>query len=376
MIIEKLKLNNYRNYDKLNIDLDGKLNIFIGDNAQGKSNVLESIYVLALTKSYLNVKDKDLIKDGCDYCFLEALVNSENNSYKLNVSINASNKLVKINNREIQKLVDYVSLFRVILFSPDNIRMIKDSPNVRRKYLNVEIGQMSNSYIRNLQNYNLMLRQRNEFLKLIKLSNKVNNDYLEIINRKFSELATLIIRERYLFINKVNDYIVSIYEEIMGVDNLNIKYVSSVNNDDIEKMQDEFYDKLVCNFDKEKLYGMTLIGPHRDDFKFFMGDKEMSLYASQGQLRAAVLALKLAEIEIFKEITGDFPILLLDDIFSELDISKKNRLIKYIMDDVQTIITTTDLNMVDEILIENAKIFEISCGEVVKEVERKVIQNG
>ena len=163
----------------------------------------------------------------------------------------------------------------------------------------------------------------------------------------------------------------------MGVNNLNIRYVSAViEKENVAGMIDEFKQKLVRNFEKEKLYGMTLIGPHRDDFKFYMGDKEMSLYASQGQLRAAVLALKLSEIDIFKVNTGDFPILLLDDIFSELDVKKKNRLIQYMIDDVQTIITTTDLNMIDDCLVEKAKIFEISCGKVVKEVERKVIQNG
>ena len=377
MIIKNLKLKNYRNYKNLNIHLDNKLNIFIGDNAQGKSNILESIYVLAVTKSYLSVKDKDLIKDGEEYSFLESNIIDNENSYKLNIAISSSNKVVKINSKEVTKLVDYVSKFRVILFSPDNIGMIKDSPNVRRKFLNVEIGQMSNNYIRILQSYNLILRQRNEFLKLCKVSNKINSEYLEILNQKFSELAVFVICERFKFIDAINSHIKDIYMEIMGVDNLNIKYVSSILlKDDISDMIIEFKKKLDNNFEKEKLYGMTLIGPHRDDFKFYMGEKEMSLYASQGQLRAAVLALKLSEIDIFKINTGDFPILLLDDIFSELDIKKKNRLIQYMIDDVQTIITTTDLNMIDEFLVERAKIFEISCGKVVKEVERKVIQNG
>ena len=163
----------------------------------------------------------------------------------------------------------------------------------------------------------------------------------------------------------------------MDVDDLNIKYVCSIDiKDDIEMMKNEFYEKLINNYEKEKNYGMTLIGPHRDDFKFYLGNKEMVGYASQGQLRAAVLSLKLSEIEIFKSNTEEYPILLLDDIFSELDIKKKNRLIQYMIDDVQTIITTTDLNMINDSLVSKAKIFEISKGEVVNMVERKVIQNG
>lgn len=331
---------------------------------------------MAVTKSYLGVKDKDLIKENKEYGLLESKIINNDKSYKLNISLSSSSKIVKINGKEVKKLVDYVSKFRVILFSPDNISMIKDSPNVRRKFLNVEIGQMNNHYLRTLQNYNLILRQRNEFLKICKISNAVNSDYLDILNEKFCDCAISIIRERYEFIKRINEHISDIYMEIMGVDNLNIRYVGTVSEMEYDKMFEEFKCKLVRNFEKEKLYGMTLIGPHRDDFKFYLGDKEMSLYASQGQLRAAVLALKLAEIDIFKINTGDFPILLLDDIFSELDVKKKNRLIKYMLNDVQTIITTTDLNMIDDYLIERAKVFEISGGKVVKEVERKVIQNG
>ena len=163
----------------------------------------------------------------------------------------------------------------------------------------------------------------------------------------------------------------------MDVDNCQVKYVSTIlwKNEEQEMIQD-FNKYLNENIDKDVLYGLTLIGPHRDDFKFFIGDKEMGVYASQGQLRAAVLALKLSEIEIFRKNTDDEPILLLDDIFSELDLKKKNRLIKYIIDDVQTIITTTDLHMIDEVLVNKAKIFEVESGKIVKEVERKVIQNG
>ncbi len=377
MIIDTLKLKNYRNYESLDIQLDKKLNIFIGDNAQGKSNILESIYVLAVTKSYLSVKDKDLIKDGEEYSLLESKVLNSKDSYKLNVSLSLSSKVVKMNGNEVKKLVDYVSHFRVILFSPDNIGMIKDSPNVRRRFLNVEIGQMNNHYLRILQNYNVILKQRNELLKIFKLSNRVNQEYLEVLNQKFSELAVWVIKERYLFISSLNAYLSDIYKEIMDVENLNIQYVSSIAwKDNVEEMIKEFKEKLVCNFEKEKMYGMTLFGPHRDDFKFYMGDKDMVNYASQGQLRVAVLALKLSEIELFKFNTGESPVLLLDDIFSELDLKKKNRLIQYMLDDVQTIITTTDLNMIDDYLVERAKIFEISCGKVVKEVERKVVQNG
>ena len=377
MIIDNLKLKNYRNYKNLDINLDDKLNIFIGDNAQGKSNILESIYVLAVTKSYLGVKDKDLIKEDCEFATLESDVLSHGNMEKLKINLTNNSKKVRINSKEVKRYIDYISKFRVLLFSPDNISMIKDSPNVRRKYLNVEISQMSNEYVRNLQNYNLILGQRNEFLKICRETGRDNDIYLEVLNKKFVSLAVSIMVSRYKFISSINNYIKDIYKELMGVENLNIKYVSSIDiSDNITDMEDKFYEKLKKNYEKEKIYGVTLIGPHRDDFKFYIGNRDMIGYASQGQLRAAVLSLKLSEIEIFKSNTSEYPILLLDDIFSELDIKKKNRLIQYMIDDVQTIITTTDLNMIDDSLVSKAKIFEISKGEVVNMVERKVIQNG
>ena len=377
MIIDNLKLKNYRNYKKLDIQFSDKLNIIIGDNAQGKSNILESIYVLAVTKSYLGVKDKDLIRDGCDFGLIESSVKINDYVDNLQIILSSNSKKVKINNKEIKKYVDYVSKFRVLLFSPDHISMIKDSPNVRRKYLNVEISQMSNKFVKTLQTYNSLLHQRNEFLKIVRDTGKENSVYLDVLNDKFCDYAVDIIINRYEFIEAINSKIKSIYYELMGFDNLNIKYVSSVNySDDKIKMKKEFYNKLVNNYKKEKILGMTLIGPHRDDFKFMLDNKEMSGYASQGQLRAAVLALKLSEMEIFKSNTLEYPILLLDDIFSELDIKKKNRLIQYMIDDVQTIITTTDLHLIDESLVNRAKIFEISSGKVVNEVERNVMQNG
>ena len=214
-------------------------------------------------------------------------------------------------------------------------------------------------------------------MKICKETGKINDIYLEVLNKKFTSFAVSIMISRNKFVQSINSYISNIYRELMDVNDLNIKYVCSiVITDDVELMENEFYEKLINNFDKERNYGMTLIGPHRDDFKFYLGNKEMVGYASQGQLRAAVLSLKLSEIEIFKSNTEEYPILLLDDIFSELDIKKKNRLIQYMIDDVQTIITTTDLNNINDSLVSKAKIFEISKGEVVNMVERKVIQNG
>lgn len=361
MIIEKIKLKNYRNYDSLEIDLNKKLNIIIGKNAQGKTNILESIYVLSLTKSYLGVNDKNLIKLGNNYAILEANTILNSGPKKFKVLIKDNGKQVIINGNEVKKLSDYVSNLKVIIFSPENIRMIKEGPSVRRKFLNMEISQISIKYVKLLMNYNNIIRQKNEYLKL---DNK-NIDYLDVLNDEIAKLSVEIYLLRRKFLDNINTYIDRIYYEIMGMQGLRIRYISNIDYFENKKeMVDKYREKLDKYLEKEMLYKISLIGPHRDDFIFVLNDKNIALYGSQGQLRSVILALKLSEIELFKKSSDDEPILLLDDIFSELDIDKKNNLIKYINDNIQTIITTTDINMIDEKLVKKASIFEIQNGKL------------
>ncbi len=361
MIIEKIKLKNYRNYDSLEINLNEKLNVIIGKNAQGKTNLLESIYVLSLTKSYLGVNDKNLIKLGNNYAILEAdaILNSGPKKFKLLIKDNG--KQVIINGKEIKKLSDYVSNLKVIIFSPENIRMIKEGPSIRRKFLNMEISQISMKYVKLLMDYNNIVRQKNEYLKL---DNK-NKDYLNILNDEVAKLSVEIYLLRRKFLDNINMFIDKIYYEIMGMQGLKIKYISNIDYFEYKKeMVDKFREKIDKYLEKEMLYKISLIGPHRDDFIFVLNDKNIALYGSQGQLRSVILALKLSEIELFKQSGDDDPILLLDDIFSELDLDKKNNLIKYINNNIQTIITTTDINMIDENLVKKANIFEIKNGKL------------
>lgn len=361
MIIEKIKLKNYRNYDNLEIELNKKLNIIIGKNAQGKTNILESIYVLSLTKSYLGVNDKNLIKLGNNYAILEADTLLNSGSKKFKILINDNGKQVIIDGKEVKKLSDYVSNLKVIIFSPENIRMIKEGPSIRRKFLNMEISQISIKYVKLLMNYNNIIRQKNEYLKL---DNK-NKDYLDVLNDEIAKLSVEIYLLRRRFLDNINIFIDKIYYEIMGMQGLRIRYISNIDYfEDEKEMVDKYREKLDKYLEKEMLYKISLIGPHRDDFIFVLNDKNIALYGSQGQLRSVILALKLSEIELFKKSSDDDPILLLDDIFSELDIDKKNNLIKYINDNIQTIITTTDINMIDEKLVKKASIFEIQNGKL------------
>lgn len=362
MIINKVKLTNYRNYDDIELDLSNKLNIIIGDNAQGKTNILESIYVLAITKSYFNVNDKNLIKFDKDFAIIDANVDSDGFKKKIKLLFNSNGKHITVNGKEIKKLSNYISNLRIIIFSPDNIRMIKDGPSARRKFLNIELSQINKKYIKQLMNYNSLISQKNVYLKN---HDNINFNYLDVLNRKVCDLAVFLTICRMDFINSINSYVTQIFFEITGLDGLVLKYQSNVEIINEKKaMYDNFLDKLHNSLEKEINYKMSLFGPHRDDFIFVLNGKNLALYGSQGQIRCAILALKLAEVKLFCSLSNDYPILLLDDIFSELDVTKKNNLIKYINDDVQTIITTTDLNLIDDVLVEKASIFEIKDAKL------------
>lgn len=372
MRIGHLQLKNYRNYKDLSIDLGTGLNIFIGNNAQGKSNILESIFVLALTKSYMNIKDQYLIKDGEEFASIKADFSTGDVENQLEVIITEHAKKLKFNKIEVKKYCDYISNVKVLIFSPYNVNFIKDGPNVRRKSINMVISQFSNNYVKLLQNYNAVLKKRNQFLKSIDCFKEYNRFYFDALNERFCALAVDVVLERSKFVEKINQVLSQIYYEITDYENLEFKYISNIEIiDDKKQMLEQCKLKVSSMFDREKAYGMTLIGPHRDDFSFLLDGSELSIYGSQGQIRAAILALKLAELLIFKEKDREYPILLLDDIFSELDVDKRNKLMKYILDDVQTIITTTDIDLIDSSLVEKANVFVVDNARIIDDGKKE-----
>lgn len=362
-MISKIKLKNYRNYDNLELTLNSNLNIIIGDNAQGKTNILESIYVLALTKSFLTTSDKNLVKFNNEFCSIESTLD---NLKKVKIVITDKTKKIIVNNKEVKKYSDYISTLKVIIFSPDNLKIVKDGPSARRKFLNTEISQLSNKYLCLLNRYNMLLKQRNDYLKKNQVNNNCNFIYLSSINELLSDIAVEICYMRKDFIDDINKYISAIYREITNDDNMTVKYLPNIDiKDTKEETKNVYLDKLNQSFEKELKYGMTLYGIHRDDFIFCLNDLNLSLYGSQGQMKTAILSLKLAEIDVFQQLSVEKPILLLDDIFSELDLSKRNNLIKYLTNDIQIIMTTTDINLIDEEILKSATLFEIENGKVL-----------
>lgn len=369
MFLKNLELKNFRNLDDLNLNFDKNVNIFIGKNAQGKTNILESIYFLAITKSHRTHNELNMIKNN--ELFMKASITYLNESEELNmlsILLNEKGKKVEVNNIIQKRISNYLSRLNVIMFCPDDLEIVKGSPSVRRKFLNVELSQFDNNYLLDLKEYKILLKQRNEYLKQ-KNNAKFDKTYFDIITKKLIQKNISIIKKRYEFINEINEYLGSIFNQIFESGTLKISYRSFIDEDDLVKndIEDIIFEQYERVFTNELLQKTTLIGCHKDDFKMFLNDLSVTEFCSQGQQRLSVLSLKLAEIEVFIKNKKIHPIILLDDIFSELDENKKNNIIKYFNKDVQIFITTTEINDISKDLKKKSDIYIVDCGKVSKE---------
>ncbi len=368
MIVRKISLINFRNYKKFSLAFDKNINIIIGDNAQGKTNILESIYVLAITKSYRTNIDNNLIRFDQEKAIIKGEL-KDNKIYKqLSCEISKNKKKVKLNDNEIRKIADYIGNMYVILFSPEDIELIKGSPSGRRNFINIEISQISKDYIKLNNEFNKILKIRNDYLKILSVNGIADYRYLDVLTSNLIDRAVDIYIYRKKYIDQINEKIKEIYKNIADIDDLKIFYETNVEFESFDQnvIKEVLNKKYKDNMNREIMMGMTLYGPHRDDFKFLIGDNDLKLFGSQGQQKLAIIAFKLAEISIFKEATNTEPILLLDDIFSELDKTKKNRLIKYISDNLQVIITANDTKDISRKILREAKIIKISEGKIVE----------
>lgn len=365
MFLTKIEVQNFRNYEKQTISLKSGINILIGKNGSGKTNILESIYYLALTKSHRTHEDSLLIQNKKDFFKIKGCINV--NTIKTNLEVNYNKKkTLKVDNNLITALNKYSSYLKIIIFFPDDLDLIKGLPDERRKYINIQIGQVYPSYNKVLDDYNKILKNRNEYIKKIKNHEYYNKQYLEILNEYFVKKSILLYRMRRKYVEKINDYIGNIYKDITGLSGLVLEYVPVINFSSFK--EDEMYNEIKKNikFEEEISYGKSIYGPHRDEFKFMLNDNNLKQYGSQGQQRACVLALKLSEINIFTKVIGSSPILLLDDVFSELDEVRRNNLLKYINGKIQTIITTTDVDNIDSKTLKKARVFEIDNGIIIR----------
>ena len=367
MKISKINLVNFRNYSKCSVTLNDNMNIFVGDNAQGKTNMLEAIIILALTKSHRIGNSPNIIKFNKSKSIISGLIKNDRLISKLKIEVSEDEKQLFINNNNVKRVADYISYVNVIVFTPDDLEIVKGSPNIRRNLLNIQLSQLSREYLNIYNQYNKLLKTRNEYLKILFNNSIADNNYIDIITDKLIEKAIIIYQKRKNYIDLINKNINMFFEDISGDKSIFIKYIPNVEFDDFEyeTIRKKLKYTFKKNYLKELNYGMTIYGPHRDDFLFDYNGNDLKYYGSQGQQKLAILSFKLSEIFVFKELCNSKPVLLLDDIFSELDIKKRNKLLKIInMYDIQSIITTTDLRNINKNYVENAFVFIVKNGSL------------
>jgi DNA replication and repair protein RecF len=368
MFLRRLALENYRNFDKIDLTIDQNVNIFIGPNAQGKTNLLEAIYVLALTKSHRTNQDKELIRWDQAQAFMHGEVDKKYGLNKLNLIISQQGKKAKINGLEQKKLSQFIGSLNVVLFAPEDLEIVKGVPGTRRRFLDMEIGQVYPSYLHDIMQYQKILVQRNNFLKQLFQLKNTKDDMLEVWNEQLVSYGVKIIKKRQSFIKKLQIWAEQVHSEITnGREQIRIQYEPSFDlqgSEDETVLFEQFMLKLKQIKEQEIRRGVSLIGPHRDDMLFFINHKEVQTYGSQGQQRTTALSLKLAELELIHQEVGEYPILLLDDVLSELDSYRQTQLIETFQNKVQTFITTTGIESVNLNKLSAAAIFQVRNGGI------------
>ena len=374
MRIKSLKLLYFRNYLSTNIETHPSLNVLVGNNANGKTNIIESIFCLALGKSYRTKSDSECIMFGETATAMSCVVSKNNKNLDIMLGINNKGKSAKIAGVKKTKLTDFVGELNVVLFSPEDLQIVKGSPALRREFINREFYQFSRIYHKYNLMYQHLLKQRNSYLKDMRKNPKdeMALTYLETLTSQLAKVALYITKERVSFVQDISKLT---YENMLNISNgqetLKIRYKSSVLEAlNIKDTDDEaFTEENLTNVIMRKSFddimrGSTKIGPQHDDLEFYINDLDAKMYASQGQQRSIVLSLKLAEINYLKEKTGTYPVLLLDDVLSELDKNRQLKLLDAINENVQTFITTPSISDIKEDLLKKAKVFKIENGNI------------
>lgn len=360
MIVKSLELKDYRNYEQLNLLFDRGTNILYGENAQGKTNILEAIYLCGTTKSHRASKDREIIRFNQNEAHIRINIEKNKLSHRIDMHLKKNKaKGVAIDGIPIKRQGDLFGLLNLVFFSPEDLNIIKNGPGERRRFLDLELCQLDKIYMYHLTNYNKALAQRNYLLKQISVNRNLL-DTLYIWDAKLIEHGSVIIDTRNSFIIKINELARPIHKKLTGgKEELTLKYAPNVKLMDFEEKLKKFYER-------DLTLKMTNVGPHRDDMEFLFGNIDVRRYGSQGQQRTAALSLKLSELQLVKEVTKENPVLLLDDVLSELDRNRQNYLLNSI-GDIQTFITCTGLEELINNRFDYNKIFHVVKGTVTYE---------
>ncbi|MGI6050855.1 MAG: DNA replication/repair protein RecF [Bilifractor sp.] len=358
MFAESLELKNFRNYESLNLSFDRGTNVFYGDNAQGKTNILEAISVLATTKSHRGSRDQDMIRFGENEAHLRIFYNKNQVSHKIDMHLKrAGKKGAAIDGLTIRRAADLYGQLNIVFFSPVDLNIIKNGPAERRRFMDSELSQLDHVYISSLTKYNKVLEQRNALLKEIPFQRGLEAT-LDVWDEQIVHYGIPLIEARKNFIEKLNPVVKEIHRNLTdGRENIELIYEPNVTRSD-------FSDRIMRGREKDIRMKTSTTGPHRDDFEVRIGDIDIRRFGSQGQQRSAALSLKLSEINLLKEITGDYPLLLLDDVLSELDSGRQKMLLSNIAN-VQTFITCTGMDDLIENRFQVDKAFHVVNGRII-----------
>ena len=366
MIIKSLQLKDFRNYESLELSFRDGINILYGDNAQGKTNILEAIYLLATTKSHRGAKDKEVVRFGADAAHIRGEVLRDGATWRVDMHLQSGkSKAIAIDGQRIKKVSELVGRIPTVFFSPEDLSIVKEGPSERRRFMNMELCQLDESYLYNLTRYSQVIQQRNHLLKDI-YEHPEQKPLLDVEDRQLVVYGSEIIRFRQIFLKQLGEIIAPVHEKLTGGEEaLEIVYEPYAAMDDLEHA-------LAAARERDVILKQTTVGPHKDDFAFYVRRKDapdravdIRKYGSQGQQRTASLSLKLAEIRIIRDSKKENPVLLLDDVLSELDGSRRQALLNEI-GDIQTIITCTGYDEFVNSRLTIDRLLQVTNGSVAE----------
>ncbi|MDI3256705.1 MAG: DNA replication/repair protein RecF [Kyrpidia sp.] len=365
MLLESLHLRHFRNYTSLDLDTDAPINVFVGENAQGKTNLLEAVDILALTKSHRTHRTAECIQWGRDFATVAGRVRRRQGTVSLSVTLTAAGKQAAAGGIERTRISDYLGHLNVVLFAPEDLQLVKGSPQLRRRFLDMEIGQISPVYLRDLQQYLRALAQRNRTLKAARTERRIRwEEMLDIWDDQLAEFGSRVMIRRARFIRTLERHAQVIHCQISGGrETLRLGYRSLPASWTPENVRDMYLGELKVRRSGDLQRGSTSLGPHRDDLQILLDERDAAAFASQGQQRTAALSVKLAEIELIREEVGEYPVLLLDDVLSELDEARQVHLVSAMGAKVQTFLTATHLQSLTS-LRSDLRVFAIEAGRV------------
>ncbi|AXF56504.1 DNA replication/repair protein RecF [Salicibibacter kimchii] len=369
MYVRDLSISGYRNLEATTLAFENTVNLFIGENAQGKTNLMEALYVLGFAKSHRTNRDRELVTWGKDYARIHGEINKRIHSLSLDIQLSTRGKRAKLNGLEQQRVSEFIGALNIVMFAPEDLNLVKGGPKQRRRFIDMEIGQISNVYLYHLSQYHRILKQRNQLLKEY-AQNRTNEATVmhEVLTEQLVKTAAQVVQRRLSFINQLQKWAGPTHRSISRqLEELQIAYVPSADVSlelDLSTIENIYANAFQEKKEQEMRRGLTLIGPHREDLAIYVNDRDIQTYGSQGQQRTAALSLKLAEIELIEKETADPPVLLLDDVLSELDDFRQSHLLNSIQGKVQTFITTTNISGIKHEVLQQAKTFHVNNGNI------------